>query len=69
MRDGDPATIRALLDRLLAARARRDGEARFSDAWRTADTEMHEIESAIFRMPPEPPRHRDGRRGTPVASR
>jgi hypothetical protein len=43
--------MQRLLDRLLAARARRDREVRFTDAWRAADTEMHEIERAIFRVP------------------
>ena len=56
MGDGDPATIRRLLDRLLAARARRDREVRFSDRWRAADADMHELEVAIFRVPLEPPR-------------
>jgi hypothetical protein len=56
MRNGGPATIRRLLDRLLAARARRDREVRFSDPWRAADHDMHELEAAIFRIPIEPPR-------------
>jgi hypothetical protein len=56
MRNGEPATIRALLDRLLAARARRDREERFSAPWRAADTDMHELELAIFRLPLDPPR-------------
>jgi hypothetical protein len=56
MRDVKPATIRRLLDRLLAARARRDREVRFSDPWRAADTDMHELEAAIFRVPLESPR-------------
>jgi hypothetical protein len=56
MRDAKPATIRMLLDRLLAARARRDREERFSEPWRAADHDMHELETEIFRVPPEPPR-------------
>jgi hypothetical protein len=65
MRDGDPSMIRTLLDRLLAARARRDREERFSDPWRAADRDMHELETAIFRVPLDPPRStaiRDPRR-------
>jgi hypothetical protein len=53
---GEPATIRTLLDRLLAARARRDREVRFSEPWRVADLDMHELETAIFRVPLEPTR-------------
>jgi hypothetical protein len=53
---GEPATIRRLLDRLLAARARRDREVRFSDSWRAADSAMRELEVAIFRLPLERPR-------------
>jgi len=45
-----------LLDRLLAARARRDREVRFSDSWRAADSAMRELEVAIFRLPLERPR-------------
>jgi len=56
MRGGQQVTIRRLLDRFLAARARRDREVRFSDPWRAADSDMHELEAAIFRMPLEPPR-------------
>jgi hypothetical protein len=56
MANGAPAKIRKLLHRLLAARARRDREVRFSDSWRAADHDMHELEAAIFRVPPEPPR-------------
>ena len=56
MANGEPATIRRLLDRLLAARARRDREVRFSDPWRAADHDMHELEAAIFRVPLAPPR-------------
>jgi hypothetical protein len=62
MRNGGPGMIRTLLDRLLAARARRDREQRFSERWRIADTEMHDIESAIFRVPLEP---RDAERRSP----
>jgi hypothetical protein len=53
---GEPATIRTLLDRLLAARARRDREVRFSAPWRAADNVMRELEVAIFRLPLERPR-------------
>jgi hypothetical protein len=53
---GEPATIRRLLDRLLAARARRDREVRVSDSWRAADSAMRELEVAIFRLPLEQPR-------------
>jgi hypothetical protein len=56
MRDGQPAIIRALLDRLLAARARRDREVRFSEPWRAADGDMRELEDAIFHVPLEPRR-------------
>jgi hypothetical protein len=59
--------IRTLLDRLLAARARRDREVRFSDPWRAADHDMHELEAAIFRIPLERPRRirtGPGRRAT-----
>jgi hypothetical protein len=51
MQDREPAMMKRLLDRLLAARARREREERFSDAWRAADAEMHAIERAIFRVP------------------
>jgi hypothetical protein len=51
MHEREPATMKRLLDRLLAARARREREERFSDAWRAADAEMHAIERAIFRVP------------------
>jgi hypothetical protein len=56
MGDGEAGTIRRLLDRLLAARARRDREVRFSERWRAADRYMHKLEVAIFRIPLEPPR-------------
>ena len=63
--------IRTLLDRLLAARARRDREVRFSDPWRAADHDMHELEAAIFRIPLErAPRIRTGPgRGRATAAR
>ncbi|MFL5679782.1 MAG: hypothetical protein ACJ77B_04205 [Chloroflexota bacterium] len=51
MQDREPAMMKRLLDRLLAARTRREREERFSDAWRAADAEMHAIERAIFRVP------------------
>jgi hypothetical protein len=51
MQDREPVIMKTLLDRLLAARARRDGEERFSEAWQAADAEMHAIERAIFRVP------------------
>jgi hypothetical protein len=51
MPEREPTRIKRLLDRLLAARARRDREIRLSDAWRAADAEMHQIERAIFRAP------------------
>lgn len=44
-------TMRRLLDRLLATRARRDREDWLSEPWRAADKELHEIERAIFRVP------------------
>ncbi|HKG57416.1 MAG TPA: hypothetical protein VKA85_09215 [Candidatus Limnocylindrales bacterium] len=63
MQDREPTTMKRLLDRLLEARARREREERFSDAWRAADAEMHAIERAIFRVPLDPAaadrRHRD----------
>jgi hypothetical protein len=61
-----------LLDRLLAARARRDREERFSEPWRAADHDMHELETAIFRVPFDPPRpvgNRGQRRGAIVPTR
>ena len=51
MHELEPKRIKRLLDRLLLTRARRDREERFSDSWRAADAEMHEIERAIFRAP------------------
>ena len=53
MHDREPNVMKRLLERLLAARARRDREERFSEAWRAADAEMHAIERAIFRVPLE----------------
>lgn len=47
--------MRRLLDRLLATRARRDREEWHSASWRAADTELHEIEKAIFRVPLDEP--------------
>ena len=47
--------MRRLLDRLLATRARRDREEWHSAPWRAADTELHEIEKAIFRVPLDEP--------------
>jgi hypothetical protein len=55
MQDRQPAMMKRLLERLLAARARRDREERFSEAWHAADAEMHEIERAIFRVPADHP--------------
>ncbi len=51
MNDREPAMLKRLLDRLHEARSRRDAEPRFSDAWREADAEMHDIERTIFRSP------------------
>ena len=45
--------IKQLLDRLLAVRARRDAEPRWSDRWRALDAELHRIERAVFRAPIE----------------
>lgn len=53
MHDREPNVMKRLLERLLAARARRDREERFSEPWRAADAEMHAIERAIFRVPLE----------------
>lgn len=53
MEDRQRNLMKRLLDRLLATRARRDREERDSPPWRAADTELHEIERAIFRVPPE----------------
>jgi hypothetical protein len=47
--------MRRLLDRLLATRARRDREEWLSVPWRAADTELHQIEKAIFRVPLDEP--------------
>jgi hypothetical protein len=49
----EPARIKRLLDGLVAARERRDGERRWSDRWLALDAEMHAIERAVFRMPIE----------------
>jgi hypothetical protein len=68
MHDGEQGTIRRLLDRLLAARARRDREVRFSDSWRAADHDMHELEAAIFRVPLDPPRRIRNHQPRPGAS-
>ena len=51
MGERQPATLKRLLDRLLATRARRDREERFSEPWHAADAELHAIERAIFRVP------------------
>jgi hypothetical protein len=51
MEDRQGTLMKRLLDRLLATRARRDREERDSAPWRAADTELHEIERAIFRVP------------------
>lgn len=53
MEDRQRTMMKRLLDRLLATRARRDREERDSPPWRAADTELHEIERAIFRVPLE----------------
>lgn len=55
MEDRQRTMMKRLLDRLLATRARRDREERDSSPWRAADTELHEIERAIFRVPLEEP--------------
>jgi hypothetical protein len=55
MEDRQRTMMKRLLDRLLATRARRDREERDSAPWRAADTELHEIERAIFRVPLEEP--------------
>jgi hypothetical protein len=71
MHDREPKEMKRLLERLLAARARRDREERFSEAWRAADAEMHAIERAIFRVPvdgaPETAESRSEERGTRAA--
>lgn len=51
MHDVQPSRMRALLDQLLAARARRDREPRFSDSWQAADADLHSLERAIFELP------------------
>lgn len=66
MDDSEPTLIKRLLERLLATRARRDAETRFSDAWRAADTELHAIERAIFRGPAQ---RRSGERAQPTRAR
>jgi hypothetical protein len=48
-RDTVPMRIKRLLDRLLAVRARRDAEPRWSDRWHQLDGELHAIERAVFR--------------------
>jgi hypothetical protein len=53
MDDSQRTMMKRLLDRLLATRARRDREVRMSTPWQAADTELHEIEKAIFRVPLE----------------
>jgi hypothetical protein len=53
MEDRQRTLMKRLLDRLLATRARRDREERDTAPWRAADTELHEIERAIFRLPLE----------------
>jgi hypothetical protein len=60
MDDRQGTMMRRLLDRLLATRARRDREEWLSVPWRAADTELHEIEKAIFRVPLEEPSHDRG---------
>jgi hypothetical protein len=57
MFDRDQTIMKRLLDRLLATRARRDREVRYSDSWRAADDELHAIERAIFRVPLESAEH------------
>jgi hypothetical protein len=49
--DAEPMRIRRLLDRLLAVRARRDAEPRWSDRWRQFDAELHAVEREVFRAP------------------
>ena len=51
--DAEPMRIKRLLDRLLAARARRDAEPRWSARWRELDRELHALERAVFRTPGE----------------
>jgi hypothetical protein len=64
MFDRDQTIMKGLLDRLLAARARRDRETRYSDSWRAADDELHAIERAIFRVPLDSADDRDRSRET-----
>jgi hypothetical protein len=54
MDEREPTRLKRLLDRFLAARARRDREVRLSDPWRAAEAELHAIERTIFRPPVEP---------------
>lgn len=51
MHDREPAMMKMLLDRLVAARAERDELPRFSRDWHDADARLHAIERAIFRVP------------------
>jgi hypothetical protein len=62
MNDGQRSTMKRLLDRLLATRARRDREERLSPPWQAADEELHEIEHAIFRVPVDEDATRPGSR-------
>jgi hypothetical protein len=55
MNERQGTMMRRLLDRLLATRARRDREEWHSEPWQAADTELHEIEKAIFRVPLDEP--------------
>jgi hypothetical protein len=55
MNERQGTMMRRLLNRLLATRARRDREEWHSEPWQAADTELHEIEKAIFRVPLEEP--------------
>jgi hypothetical protein len=50
MQDREPGRIKRLLDTLLAVRARRDAEPRWSERWHALDAELHRIERAIFRF-------------------
>jgi hypothetical protein len=72
MHDREPVIMQRLLDRLVAARRRRDREERYSAAWHQADAEMHAIERAIFRVPvehPAPAPNRPPEAPTPLARR
>jgi hypothetical protein len=51
MQDSEGIRIKRLLDRLFAARARRDAELRGSDRWHALDAELHAIERDVFRSP------------------